>query len=471
MALDRAGVPWLTPVLLAAGVAWLLLDVLTPRAIFIPPDGWMYWQASVNLLEGHGYQDFRGVPLIWWPPLYAAFLAGWQALWGVSGTALVHANKALAAVAAAGWVSLYVTTRQAEGERISRKEWPELALVLLFAALAVASTCNGVLANNLVHALVPFALASAVSLTTAASSASLLRRAAALTLLGAALMLTHNSSLTLLPPLSLSALLARGGTRTTRWAAAALVSVVPLGMWLAVRRALGLFSSHTLGWGASPLTPLEHLGTLTRSVGELLFTTWRGQHLPVLVGVLGCLGLLVARARRERGHFPAEAVPLSVTLFAAGALFLLFNLVHLENGLGRRFTLFIPLTLVPSLLALRRAAKGPRWLGALSLALAVLATVSAGYRYVESLRASRRVTPFEPAHWQEQASALAYRELTLTPGYLEGPVTEKGQQWLVPPPRVAWYERDFQRALSRNQGTAEPGPPLSATQRDEAPLP
>jgi hypothetical protein len=64
----------------AVGGAWLALELTAQHGIAIQVDGVKYLSASESLREGRGLVQFDGEPMVLWPPLYPALLAGAGAL-------------------------------------------------------------------------------------------------------------------------------------------------------------------------------------------------------------------------------------------------------------------------------------------------------------------------------------------------------------------------------------------------------
>ena len=90
---------------LGTGIAAAALHLVILRnGIWFTPDSWAYWEGSVSILRGEGYQWFDGSPVQLWPPLFSCYLAAWQWLLGVSGETLRVAMVVSTGVGATIWV-------------------------------------------------------------------------------------------------------------------------------------------------------------------------------------------------------------------------------------------------------------------------------------------------------------------------------------------------------------------------------
>ena len=139
--------PALAFMLAALGAALLLR-----RGIVMGPDSWAYWEASVSLRERGSYAYFGGQRVVAFPPLFAVWLAGVQAVLGVSARTLVLSQAFLAGCAAWQWTQLYRELAGPARTRIAD------ALAGLAVAAALAVSAQTLLSESLWLALLPVAL-------------------------------------------------------------------------------------------------------------------------------------------------------------------------------------------------------------------------------------------------------------------------------------------------------------------------
>jgi hypothetical protein len=378
-----------------AALNWLLLR----RALWMAPDSWDFWQASVSLLDGRGYRVFvNDAPIKEWPPLYSLYLAAWQALFGVSGKALIWAQAALAGASALGWTRLALTlTVRARLDRT--REHVANCAQALFITVFIATRYDCVRADNLKYVVLPALIAVCERARQSATRAQLLGCCVTTGALGALLMLTHNGSVAFLSAALLLVLLARQHSLGARLLGAALSTLLALIPWLISRSLFEQYGSHRVGFGVAAYDSRSYIvQAIGGSTTLLIAQPWlAGPLAGVLGGVTWCVF--------ERNAFSARArVAIEARLmFAVAALCTLlglFNVTYITDKLTGRFLFFVPLTLVPLCIALLASGKraalcyGVTALAVLTL-LPRLLDVSGG---VQSSRAGRVALPEQIAH-------------------------------------------------------------------------
>lgn len=94
------------PALLSAVFAGIFSYLVTFHGMFMSPDSWVYWESSVQFVEGESYRNFLR-PVWEWPPLYSLYLAGIQAAFGVSGFSLALSTIFLAVGSGFVWTYIF----------------------------------------------------------------------------------------------------------------------------------------------------------------------------------------------------------------------------------------------------------------------------------------------------------------------------------------------------------------------------
>jgi len=494
----------LTLSLLAAAVCIAALAYSLRYGMELTPDGWAYWQSSVSLLEGRGYRYFVGPTIIEWPPLYPLYLAAWECFLGVSGRTLVIANVALAGFAAFNWTAIFLgplwqlkrpgyvhdpVLAAPSDEAISCVDAPEgrgsasgsLAfaslLVVVFVSSTIVSFYRSVLAQNLVYAVLPVLFYGA-SRSTRAAGRVFLAFAGLNGLLATVLLLAHNSAVAFLLPVAVVLARCRSNTLRTRAAALLLSSVLPLVPWLALRAWLGQLHSHPVGLGVSNFSLTEYLDQMLGDTADLLLTIRFGLGFVALLFVIGFIWHQLKQEKRSSVIGSAIRTYLLMAVFASLCLLAIFMATWINDPLGTRFILFLPLTLFCSA-ACRVTARGrvppgcgrvpnpahrddrrsprllPTWLFLDSRPAAILACLAA----VAAIRLVFWTTNVDP-FWRDFQIAgwhpgdlfphgFAYKQFTIAPDLIRGEPRREGDQLVVPPPCYRWIELRLRERMAK----------------------
>jgi len=444
----------LAAALLAGSASALMLR----NGIKLTPDSWSYWEGSVSLLNGRGYYEFSGRRVWSWPPGYSFYLAAWQRQLGVSGRTLARANIALAAIAAFAWTAAFMAPYR---QSLRSGSWCNrllLLAVIIFIAMTLAMGFRAVMAHNLAYTLFPFVL-----LVTCAMVASDRSPAAfvALTLLNMfvlSLLTATHYSFVFFPLVVAAIILPLRRQRTgLRCLSAALLALIPLAIWWAVRWKLGTLASHKpgarprFGWGA-------YAGQAIGGIGNLLAPDRR--HLGQVLLAAVCVILLAGLAATRRLGGPGRRAMLAYVQLSCGfllCLYVVFNRTYIiETLYSDRFLLFVPLTLFPAAAMLVRQCKAnpderpssiepatPTGSGAfLSRAPAIVAAivliaiaVTAAVRAVGAIRGASVTDGPLTLSRAGKDQGFAYNRMTLDWRYAEGPPKDAGNLILVSPGR------------------------------------
>lgn len=397
---------------LACGFAALCALLLLRRGIVMGPDSWAYWEASVSLRERGTYSYFGGQRVYVFPPLFAIWLSGVQAVLGVSARSLVASQVALAGCGAWQWTRLYTTVAGSERTRTA----DVLAAIAVAVALAVGA--QTLLSESLWLALLPVALRAAGQETGRGHGGTV-----ALALAVLALLLCRNVTLALLPALWVHAVLRADAARRARRAVLAAVALgVPVAAWLFVRWSLGQAEVHGLGSGNAGL--VAYLGETVAGLAEALGPARFGIGASLLAAVAGVAG--AACLRRSDAAARARALVAFAVLGLLGQA-ALFSATYVAEGIRGRFVVFAALLAAVVVLAAARPGEGRLGRAALVLggALAAVALVRLGVK----LRLAGVEQP-----------TVAWRT-TVSSSYWTGPPRPLGARVLVAPPAYPWLTR------------------------------
>jgi hypothetical protein len=407
--------------------------------IGLSPDGWVYWEGSVSLLHGLGYRLFLGSARITsWPPLFAMYLACFQAVLGVSGRSLAVATAAAAGLAGFLWTRLFVgIIADADPERPPSPA--RLLLLPIFLIAFVGALFRLLLADTLALALLPAALSSAIRLGT---ERSLRRRNLAVRLAAVSGWLflcleCKNSALAWAMGAAVLVARLRWNKSSPRRALVlgSLVFIVPFTGWLAVQAALGPDRSHAVAFGSSQYSAFEYAGQALENAAGMIGPTrfLRGGELLTLLLLVGT----AATIRAWRGTFPETARLLaSILLFAAvslAATAALLALTGLPDELGGRFVWFVPIILVScSITVWSKTLYAGLSDRAFGLLIFVVVGIS-GFYAIRSLRPARTAAEPPPG-----AGRFVHNDESIEPGFLERPPERRGPIVLISPPVLDW---------------------------------
>lgn len=403
-----------------AALAFAAVALTLRRGILVGWDEWLYWQASVSLLAGDGYRELCGRALTRWPPLYPLFLAGVQGLLGVSGRSAVLAT-ALAtggAVCTWGWLLGWFA-------RMRDRTQADFALGLGFVALVLVLFAFELRSETLAYVLLPLPLGFVLRARASESATRTLAEAAFAGLALALCLLVRNAAAALCAGAAAVLLLQPGLRRRVRAAAVALMTVVAVSPWLAVRFWLGQVGSHTMGLGVGRRPMAEYLWQLVSGIDLNTNLQFLGLPLLVVLAVALVRGDRSCAADRSRGLGAVVLVFVGVSL---AALFAIFNSVRVSDPLTKRHTLFV--TLIVGGLGLqhvRQLARG-RWLAL----LLVLVFAQPGLRAAR--HAWRGRGPETPAYTAKALREFLPVAATIRAGHVGEPPEPQGEWVLVSPP-------------------------------------
>lgn len=403
----------IAPWCIATGLISFTTTALFQRiSLYVIHDGWQFWQGAVSIAEGCGYRDFLGHRLYFWPPLYSLYLAAWSTGGGTS-VSIAWADSLLLGVQGAAWMwftlKLWMRTEP-------RPSWAALGALVVFFGLFLPLHQQSVQSERLLYALLPLFLVAVWQ--TATTTGPPRGAAAAAVVLAALLIATHHRT----------AVFIAGGAAILLWPGAGRdyghrrIAVVMLAVsvltWLAIRQGLGQWDSHVIALSAARDVPFDYLRQTVRSIGNLLSSgTVDPPRLAILLHAAGLAFLLTRR-------IPRTPILTALILMAACAslTLALFHVVAIDDDIGPRFLLFVPLLSVPALIlgadAYRRAAL------VMAATVVLLPLVMATSSAVIAAGDPHRGDPAE----------IVIHPSRLSPAYAFGPPRASNGSWLIAPP-------------------------------------
>lgn len=390
---------WLAP-LLGAGVTGLLSALMLRQGVILSPDGWAYWEGSVSLLHGRGFNYFGGHYIVHYPPLFSIYLALWQALIGIRGSTLCIALAVTSGVSALIWIRLFLLLFGAY------QTWLHSVLLVAFVSSFVAVGHALLLSEPLqlpLHGLMLLTIAHAMLRERPPSGRYFWIVNLWLGSLLFLMLLCRNATLAYVPALGLfvfrftwqylglaqrdgspgkSAAQSAPGLHLNSWfvpglkvlAMLVLVVVVPVAAWHRLRSGLRQLTSHPLLWFDGHHSPVQYFWQIAESCMFFMGPDFFG---PVLL--LGLLVVVLATAwpPGDREQRPAKVLRYLLVFIASSVamLYLIFNMTYVEDPLRGRYLWFVPFMLVGSAIALTTLYPPQRWrsalLGMLTLVVAL----------------------------------------------------------------------------------------------------
>lgn len=328
--------------LVASIIALFFFGMLHIKGIGIGPDSWAFWQGAGSLLEGRGYTYFSGAPILWWPPLYSVYLAGWSYIFGLNGLALILGNGALVALQTWLWCKVIFFIWKDSGGGNARLACFSAAI---FIGSFVARYNQSVLAYTLQLTFLPILVLATWQINRGNGFARLSVWTAVAVLSASGAMLSHHSSIAFVGA-SVILVVAKQFGNLEKVGFATVIGGLPLLVWFAVRGMLGQGGSHTFGVGIQLYTPVEYLVQGLHGIGGLLVPDRFGGPFVVLIGG----AYLVVLLSRDRPNKRALSFVVAFAAVSFLGFYTLFNLFWVHNSLSGGYLLFVPLLTVPLLL-------------------------------------------------------------------------------------------------------------------------
>lgn len=428
------------------------------HGVHAPPDSWGYWEGSVSIIEQGTYAYFGGQPIPYWPPLYSAYLAALQVLFGVSGATLILAMVLLLALNTFVWTRLVLDVVQ--GGRTEHGERNRLieALLLAFVVAFLVSQLKALLANDLQLLFVGLTLLLGRSLFSAESPTRFTSRLLALAGILALALLAHNSSLPFVPA-SLVFIWLKPRQRISRKIlSAALLLILPTLVWIAARSIFFQTGSQSLEPGGAG-SPFDLAIRTSETFGSYFLPAQlsgvaqgvpqgssgaRSLVLPLLLSGVIILARLARptssslRAARGSGEWTTSVrerhASVLFALLSLAMLYGMFTLMWHQNPLEPRFLWWFPLILVP--IGVERLACRSPWVGSAACFLFLaMPTARTTYYAVTGL------VSLNPPFVDTSTLQIIY------PHYTIGSTEEPTPLGLVrvDPPTGSWIDRDFRK--------------------------
>lgn len=386
-------------------------------------DGWAYWTGSFSMLEGHGYVDLEDRPILAWPPLFSAVLAGVQSVLGVSGFALVITVSLLTAITVLSWSFVIDAYRRARADsaRISSR------IALVYVSVVFLLHTRDLRSEALAHVFLPWML---YGLLVARNATGKRRLAFAWALIAIAMtlgLLTRNSFVAYAPAVAALWFMATRTRETSlisRSILATLLFAVPVATWHLVRTWLGQAGAFEIDPTIAKFDLVQYAYQAFRGVGRAASSDILGQLL--LAGLAYCTW------RRDRVvEDKLGRAALAFAFASLLALMLLFSLTYIEDPLTGRFVAFVPM-IIGACGCIDAAAHLREKQTAL---LAILLLAVPGIRVLKHAASGRQPGPGRIS----VVELLVPMRATLDRKVLDGdPVEGPAGSLIVAPPRFPW---------------------------------
>ncbi len=402
-----------------AGMTFVAVFCVLRHGMPMSPDGWIYWQGSVGILEGRGYVDLAGNPVRYWPPGYSAYLALCQWFVGVSGMALVISTALASALAVGAWAwcaRRYAALRGASAASAS--------LATLFCALVIVVHCRDLRSETLMRVLLPLGLGLALVLRSRQKDLGGILCLLVICL--SAMTVVRNAAVGLVPAVVFVVVGfdSRRSLRNRVGIGAALV-IVPVLIWGSVQALFCQLGATEIGLGVSRYSWFEYGIQLLRSLG-------RGVSVEGLGQVLLCVtGFTLVRRDRELSQGDGRSL-LGCAVIGLVSTYVLFNLSWVEDELGGRFILFASLILGSVGLVDSSQLLRGRLFVVLAVAMLSFPLVKASRYLITGQR------PRDPVFTQAQHEQCVPWNGTIDAAHRNGPVIEREGRLILPPPAYPW---------------------------------
>jgi hypothetical protein len=349
--------------LLAAtgAVAFVLSMVILRHGLRSWPDSWYDWQGSINLIEHGSYTTMLGVSIHDWPPLYSAYLALFQLIFGQTGWTLMLSTAALAALNAVVW-GAYTFKVFPEDEKT-----PPTFLILAslgYLALFLPLNFISILPNGLLLLFIGLVLHLLAAMAEDSTQCGGVRKAILIGLLLGAGVFTHNSTIIFIAASVIVVFAYMPTSLRQRFTAIAVILIISGIAWMLVPHGLTV-AHHTesaiitsTGAPAKVEQGTHFLFQPKYSLWEYLvqhpegygvfFLSMTSIPAQTFVGwvILGAAIYLLYR-RPETEVESRQRVFLAFGLLGALGHFLVFNIIWLDTIFGDRFAWYFVMICVP----------------------------------------------------------------------------------------------------------------------------
>lgn len=407
---------------LGTGIAAAALHLVILRnGIWFTPDSWAYWEGSVSILRGEGYQWFHGSPVQRWPPLFSCYLAAWQWLLGVSGETLRVAMVVSTGVGATIWV-VFLSATMRPG-RVTA--WCCVFLIAMFAQVT-----RHLMAESLTMIFLPVLLLLSVHASEASTRPRFMTLSLLAALVCAMLLLTKLVCASFACAVVVSSVLNRSMGRGTRVAACALFAIVALAPALIAKFTLATEWIYPVGVGVAKHGPVEYLFQIARGFGDRFAPAPLGVVVWLFVAAVGVSRLTPDPGRARVRICVAFCVLTTIVMYA------MFNLTWIFAELKGRFLYFVPLLTGATILMVVHTIANTR-LRAVLIVLIVALPVGKTIKYVIKGRAPATTMSDEKA----LESHFIRARFTIDPSYTASPPRLRDDgKLLVSTPGADWVE-------------------------------
>jgi hypothetical protein len=326
-------------------VGFVISEIMLRNGVESSPDGWAYWEGSVNLIENHRYTYMSGNHIWAWPPLFSMFLSFFQLFLPQTGKTLILVMSVVSGLSTYVW-SLYTLKLFPDVEKPGN-----LAACigsLLFVVLFIPLCCLSLLSNSLLLFFVGILFNRLVRLREEVKFWTFYKGPVLLGLCLSGCMLTHNSSLVFVAMTVVAVGLAGGGGGIGQRALGSrLIMLISLVPWLLIRLLLHQEGSHA--WTKGIYSPIQYVGQVLSGVGTFFISS---SSVPVqgAVGALILASVAIPALQRTRVDTGVRCqLCLRLALVVLAGLFIIFNFVPIGSKLDGRFLYYFPVAVAPVL--------------------------------------------------------------------------------------------------------------------------
>ncbi len=95
-------------------LTFAITSVMVVKGVTLTPDSWAYWEGSVSLMYGKGYEYFGGQNITAFPPFFSVMLSFLQSATGISGFSLFIYLVIISGVNSFIWIYLFSKLNKGE---------------------------------------------------------------------------------------------------------------------------------------------------------------------------------------------------------------------------------------------------------------------------------------------------------------------------------------------------------------------
>ena len=412
----------LSPLVLSiiSAVLTLILSILMLKnGIGISPDGWAYWQGSVSLLELGQYSYINGEPIVIFSPTFSIYLAGIQAIFGISGFSLGVAIVLLAILTSFLWTLLFTSLCNSKANGMTLQ-----LLIMIYVSAFIVSNYTALYAETLFLPFLGLFLFLLFRLFQTLQAISF-KNIMTIIIVLSIVFLSKNSSLALVPGIALVIFLQyyKKGWRKSILYTFLLVGI-PLMIWFVqVKSITG--KDLPMVFFNGRYSPFEFFGQMIQSIyqqiGPISFNIGLYFTIALIVMFIITLSRNLKKVKSVQQVNILQLLVISLT--GAIGIFILVNLVWIAETLSGRYLWVVVLIIVGALLA------WITWLPKTTIRKILLYLLIITVLF----RVGRTVNGIAQ-RWDDLWYPNIKLNHTISPDYIAGPPIEKDEKTIIIPP-------------------------------------